>query len=531
MNTRFLPALLGLLLASFAPAAELILESETLTPTSTVEVRFDEPMVGKDKVGNVEKLPPIVLKPAVSGDFKWTSSRSGQFHFTEAPALGTAYTFSLRPGLRTADGKDLAAAELGTFKTEAFRIENEDKEYPYSYGESAQRVPTFLFQFTDVVDPTSAAQQFFFVSRFGKDRIPATARLANGNYFKRNYGTEIVPTWAEKFARSKPERPKGEATRPNALIVQSAEPLPPGVDWTLVMPAAFGNANGTATLGEQARRSWGSVQVLAVKRVETTTHFDGPHQIDIVFNKTVALTEWSKEQLASRNQTAASLVKVEPALANMEVQLNWFSLVIKGNFALNTPYTVTLEKGLLGADDLPLEQGASETVTFKPSPVFVSTSASQSGLLASGHGVFDIYAANHKELRVRVKQLTDGELLKARALQAQEYEGFDYDEKNKQPARERLTSFAQLPGKLVFEKVYPNGKPLEQGELLTLNWKEVLGQTPAAPVLVEIEAPSQVGAPQGVILNRSVVEFTDIGLLVKNTGEEALIYAFSLATG
>lgn len=531
MKLRAVPALLGLLLASLAPAADLIFEGETLTPQSTLELRFDTPMIAKDHVGKVEqKNLPLVAKPAVEGEFKWTSTRSGQFTFTKAPALATSYEFSLRAGLKDAAGKAVEAEEWEPFHTEAFRVVDDYKEYPYSYGESARRTPTFMFQFSDSVDPAAAAKLFHYKSKFGSSEVAATARLATGKDFKNRYGAEIVPTWEEKTAGVQPQKLKDDQTRPNAIVVQSAEPLPAGVDWALVIPAEFSNSSGSAKIGEEARFEWGSVQVLKVTRVEAEPHFDSPHQIRITFNKNLR-EEISAEEQAKLSAKLASFVTLTPEVPGKKIEAEYASITISGDFALNTAYTVGVNAGMPGADGLLQEEAAQEQVTFNPSPVFVSSSAHANGQMAKGHGVLDLYAANYKELRVRVRQLGDGELLKARALYSEEYEGFDFDEKNTKPARERLTAYDQLPGKAIFEKVFTNDKPLEKGSLLTLNWKDILGQTPAAPLFVDIEATPQDGAPAGTILNRSIVEFTDIGLLAKNTGREVLVYAFSLQSG
>lgn len=523
--------LLGLFfVASPVPAAELVIENETLTPSSTLDLRFETAMVGKEKVGSVEKTSPMVTDPPLEGEFKWTSTRSGQFHFTKAPAISTTYSFTLRKGLKDAAGKPVAAEDLGEYETEAFRVADDYKEYPYSYGDSARRTPVFLLQFSDSVDAAAAERQFHFVSRFGTQPVAAKVRLATGKDFKKRYGTDLVPTWDEQARKVKPAV-KDDETRPNALIVQSVEPLPPGVDWTLVMPADFTNAGGNAILGEEARYEWGSVQVLALRKASTENRFDGPHSIELDFNKSLRNGNMTDEDVEKARQKAAEYVSVEPAVADMKVKLNWTSLEIAGNFALDTPYTVTVNTGLPGADELPLENAVRETVTFKASPVFVSTSAAASTQLSTGKGLLDIYAANFKEMRIRARQLSDGDLLLARTLYDKEYENFDYSGKNTKPARERLTPFEQLPGKVVFEKVITNTQALEKGSLHHIDWREALGQTAAAPLFLEIEATPQDGAPAGSILNRSIVEFTDIGLLVKNTGQEALVYAFSLKTG
>ncbi|QIF02758.1 alpha-2-macroglobulin family protein [Roseimicrobium sp. ORNL1] len=529
--SALLLTLLGLLtVASPVPAAELVIDNETLLPSSTLELRFDNAMIGKEKVGTVEKTSPLVSDPAVEGEFKWTSTRSGQFHFTKAPAISTTYSFTLRKGLKDATGKAVAVEELGEYETEAFRVADDYKEYPYSFGDSARRTPVFLLQFSDEIDAAVAERQFHFVSRFGTQPIPAKVRLATGKDFKKRYGTDLVPTWDEQAKGVKPTV-KDDETRPNAVIVQTSEPLPPGVDWTLVMPADFTNAGGNAILGEEARYEWGSVQVLAFKNVETENHFDGPHTIGVNFNKSIRNSGLSDTDLEKARVEAAKYVTVEPAVPDMKVNLGWSSLEIEGNFALDTPYTVTVNSGLPGADELPLENAVRQMVTFKASPVFVSTSAGTSTQLSTGNGLLDIYGANFKEMRIRAKQLSDADLLQARTLYDQEYERFDYSEKNKTPARERLTPFEKLPGKVVFEKVITNTQPLERGSLHSINWRDALGQTAAAPLFLEIEAVPQDGAPAGAILNRSIVEFTDIGLMVKNTGEEALVYAFSLKTG
>ncbi|MGC3992196.1 MAG: alpha-2-macroglobulin family protein [Chthoniobacteraceae bacterium] len=87
------------------------------------------------------------------------------------------------------------------------------------------------------------------------------------------------------------------------------------------------------------------------------------------------------------------------------------------------------------------------------------------------------------------------------------------------------------PGTQVYEHTFVNEKPLQKSTLLQLNWREILGKTPAAPLFVELVATAQADAPDGTVVNRAIVEFTDIGLLLKSTGQEALVYAFSLKTG
>ncbi len=156
--------------------------------------------------------------------------------------------------------------------------------------------------------------------------------------------------------------------------------------------------------------------------------------------------------------------------------------------------------------------------------------------MSGGKGIFDIFAANFQKLHVRVKQLSDANLLEARDLYASNYyDNTDQtdDDGNKKRIEKaiKLTPFEKFPGKVVFDKTFTNDKPLEKGTVYNLNWRDMLGQIPAAPAVTEIEADPQKGAPGGNLVNRAIVEFTDIGLVVKGSGRETLVHAFSLRTG
>lgn len=533
------PALLGLLLASFAPAAELIVEPKVLNPKSTVELRFDQPVIAKDHVGATDTDGPLVITPAVAGEFKWTSTRSGQFRFTALPAMGTKYTFALRGGLKDAEGKAIAADKLGEFTTESFAKVDEGCGTGRTGVGADQRVGRLLIQFSDAVK-VSDTDGFYFQADHSKEKFPVTVRAATGADFSIYHNSqmrwrnlEAVPTWNERFEGKTPEL-KPKETRPNALVVETKAPLPQGSNWALHLSENFPNAAGTATLvGNYA--PWGSVEALAVTETRNETHFDKPHEILVMFNKTLASDEDEKKRAA----LFAPFVKVEPPVANMTLEPSWQSISISGDFELEKEYKVSIAPGVPGADGLNMEAAAGASVTFEPSPVFVSTSAYEATQMSGGKGIFDIFAGNFKTMRVRVKQLTDGQLLEARDLYANNYYDAENDvagedngdKKDKDKKKVKLTPFEKFPGKVVFEKSYNNEKPLEKGTVLNLNWKDILGQTPAAPAVVDIEATPQQGAPGGKIVNRCIVEFTDIGLVVKTTGRETLVHAFSLRSG
>ncbi|MEZ0385776.1 MAG: MG2 domain-containing protein, partial [Verrucomicrobium sp.] len=526
MKTCALAVALCAFFASAVGAVELVIEPDTLTPTSTVELRFESPMVGKDRVGSVEQNSPLVASPGITGEFKWTSSRSGQFRFTQPPTFATTYKFSLRQELKDLEGNAVTGDELGEYATEGLKVADEWRAYPYYSGDSAQRTPFFLLQFNDRVNPAEVARQAYFVSKSSQARIPATARLATGKDFKKQYHTELVQTWDEQIAGTKPKVELTE-TRPNALVIQTANPLPIGKEWVLMLPGTVTNTAGNATLGEDDTRQWGNILPLAIKRLVATPHFDEPHAIEINFNKQIAAAEIKP---ADAGQKIAPYIKVEPPVGGMKIVASYNSVTIAGDFTLHQPYTVTLMAGFPGADGLPLATTSRDTVTFTPGNVFVSTTAIANTQLSTGKGLFDLYAANFKDLRIRVKQLSDGELIKARTLYQDTYDPHASDT-NKAAQKIKDNPFDAFPGTVIYDKTLKNQQALQKSTYMELSWKEILGQRPAAPVFIEIEATAQDQAPGGTIINRSIVEFTDIGLLVKTNEQDALVYAFSLRTG
>ncbi|HEX7652898.1 MAG TPA: hypothetical protein VF607_05295, partial [Verrucomicrobiae bacterium] len=95
-NWCWLLLALGLLLtvigcrhSDYAQAVELVVGSDPLTPGSTFELRFTEPMVAESLVGTAAAESPLIIKPPVAGTFTWLSTRSGVFTPGEPLKLAT----------------------------------------------------------------------------------------------------------------------------------------------------------------------------------------------------------------------------------------------------------------------------------------------------------------------------------------------------------------------------------------------------------------------------------------------------------
>jgi hypothetical protein len=90
-----LPFLLATIPTAFAEPkpVELVLSSKKIEPATALEVRFAEPMVGREGIGQAANACPLVLQPTIPGKFVWLSTRSGAFSPDEPWPLST--TFSL----------------------------------------------------------------------------------------------------------------------------------------------------------------------------------------------------------------------------------------------------------------------------------------------------------------------------------------------------------------------------------------------------------------------------------------------------
>jgi alpha-2-macroglobulin len=506
--------------------AEFSINPPELSPASTIEVVFPTPMIDKARVGSTEAESPLVMKPALKGEFHWVSTRSGHFKLSEAPKFNASYDFSLRNGLTDLAGKALSTEQLASVNSAQFRVIDQSPKWFDS--SDTDRLPTFLFEFNDNVDATKAASSIVFVSEKPALKVAAKVRLATGKDFKGN--TTPQPTWAEEIAKVKPTL-ASEATRMSALVVEPSEPLSVATNWKLTIATTLTNASGHDTLAQGDDIALGDVRPFNVTHIGAHTPFDSSYYIDIDFNKALYPSrdeEWKDEELNAIAQKIASLVSIEPNVP-VKASLTRRSLRLEGSFELGKPYRVVVDPRVTSGDNLALEKPGEGEALFVPNPPYVAAPAFVRSQLAKGLGDYEVTAANVRELRVRVKKLTGPELLQA-LDKFSEYNSKFYQEDEKKKGYKPL-SIDEYAGTQVFDRTFPINKPLDKSELIKLNWKEILAGAPAAPMFVEIEGRAAEGIQQQGVITQSLVQFTDLGLMQKSNGRETMIFATSLTTG
>jgi len=171
---RFAVASLCLLagqLAAQEVAVQLLLPSRTLEPKSTFELRFSGEMVPADQIGKPAAVSPLMLQPAVAGQFVWLSTRSGTFAPDDVLPLGTKFQITLRPGLKDAVGKDIPAKLRETAETPPFRVKGAQSLDSSSSDDASVR-GRYLVLFNANVDAAAATKFCSFVDASG-NRVAA----------------------------------------------------------------------------------------------------------------------------------------------------------------------------------------------------------------------------------------------------------------------------------------------------------------------------------------------------------------------
>lgn len=510
-------------------AAEWSITPNELSPDATVEVVFPTGMVDKEQVGEYAAESPVITKPALEGQFQWTSTRSGQFHVREAPRFNTSYQFFLRPGVQDLEGQPLSTDRLGSAESASFRAI--DRHPRWYYSNESLRTPRFMFEFNDQVDPKKAQKHIRFEAEEPAAVITASVRHATAEDFE-TFRTAPQPTWAEEVTGVAPSLAPG-APRMSALVIVPSEPLTVAKNWKLVIAQTLENASGRDTLAVGDAVRLGDIRPFEVREISAHTPFDEDYYLDVSFSS--ALTphkegEWTDEEKVALAAKIASKVTVEPEPAGaLKAEVLGRMLRLTGGFALNQPYRVRVAQGTEAGNGLKLAAPVEEEVTFIPNPPYLAAQAFVRSQLASGSGDFSVTAANVESVRCRVKRLSGPELLQAMDTYGEYQSAFyrrDRDKESFTPV-----PFADYPGEEIHDQTFQIAKPLDKSELIRLNWKEILQGRPAGALFVEMEGKASPGLEHRGVVTQTLVQLTDLGMMQKSNGKETLVFVSSLSTG
>jgi alpha-2-macroglobulin len=513
--------------------AEMTVSPAQLTPESTIKLVFPTPMVKPEAVGKTAEVSPLKIEPQLEGAFEWTSSRSGIYRLKKVPRFNQEYDFRISPGTVDLTGKALDAGLLDRVNTAGFAILDQDPKW---FGTNdIPRRRSLLLQFNDQVNALDANTHMVFRSSEPVQTVPAKVRHAEHSDIKAMYSV-LQPTWTEAISGVEPKLAEGDK-RLSALWVEPIDPLPAAESWELVVSKSLSNSNGQALLGKEQVIKLGSVLPFAVESVTGHTPFDRAYYIEVDFNKRLkgaAVGKTPEETQASRDELLARLAEhlvVAPEIEGTRIELMDDSIRLQGPFALGMEYRLTITPGIEAWDDLVLENAVmDQVVKFQPNPPYVSAPAFARSQLARGTGTFEVIAANVTRVRVRGKKLNGPQLLEAREI----YRGYDnaFEPKLEKRRAYQPESIEKYPGDWMLDREFKIDKPMDQSELIELNWRELLSETGGAGAMfLEFEGFAMEGLEDKRIITQTLVESTDLGLMMKVSGKDQLVFVTHLETG
>ncbi|MCX6877506.1 MAG: MG2 domain-containing protein [Verrucomicrobia bacterium] len=527
---RAWPAVLMPLLAFSALGAEvsddveqgvrLVLSSKQVEPTTTFELRFEEPLVAFDRIGSVATDPPLVITPTIPGEFTWLSQRSGVFKPAEPTALGTNYQVMLRPGLKDTKGAPLAATLKRSFQTPPFTA---SRFSPDGFDENdAPSNPLIHIPFNADVSAESATKFIVFRNAEGAE-VPALVSQTKRNDVYHFFG-EKVPSWKDRFsgkATSDERRSNQDTPVSNSLCATPARPLPVATGWRLVLEKDLPSSDGTFHIPAPVELKIGTVIPFAVTTVDTHNDVASGKRITIEFSKRLSPLLKSEDLL--------HWIGISPVTAHLKAGLFGGGITLTGDFSLTEEYTVTIKAGIPAAAPFVLDKDDSLVVAFTPLPPRLYFPVFSTHQLAGGQRRFDLRSVNPEDVGVRAQLLTRATLVPLlRAYHKAYFKANEFvGEGEKYDPYQKLNVF--IPDdQTIYEKTFHPDGECDTTKITSLNWDDILGPRKSGAVFLSAEASA--GRQPGT---QALVQVTDLGLVWKHAGADAevMMYVFSHATG
>lgn len=344
----------------------------SLAPSLTVT--FSRPMVAVTAAGGPTDVRPVRLTPEPRGQWRWVGTRTLVFQPDGRFPMATRYTATVAAGERSASGERLPAEVSWTFTTPAPRLLSR-----YPEGGPARRDTLFFAGFDQKID---AAAVLATVRVTGAAKL----RLATAE----EVGADAVT--ARLAADSEPGR---------FLAFRAEGLLPADTDVRVEVGPGTPSSEGPAATTE--KQSW-TFKTYGPLRI--ANHQCGwGDTCRPMMPWTVQLTNPIDAKAFRRE-----MVRVEPELPGMKVDVYGDTLRLRGSAKGRTAYRVTLAAGL--PDTFGQTLGEDATRTFNVGPATASLSAPGGDFVVLDPYAsrrFSVYSVNHGTLRVRLFPVTPGD--------------------------------------------------------------------------------------------------------------------------
>ena len=463
------------------------LEVLTVAPRGPVEmaphltVTFNQPMVPLTTVEQLnDKDVGVKLTPQVEGKWRWLGTQTLMFVPKVRFPMATSYTVDIPAGLKSSDGKSLAAARQETFETPPPRLE---VSQPQSSGIDLN--PLLFLRFDQAVDAQTLAGKLRITCSKGQ---PPALRLA---------------TRAEMLADDSINAQIQGQDEKRWLVLKAEKPLEPGTSYTVEVPAGTASAEGPLTTKSPQTFSFSTYDPLTVVwKTEKAAPLDA---WTVQFNNGL-----------QKDKFKPDWATVSPEVPDFKVQWNGSGLTMTGRPRGQSKYRVTLSPECI--DQFGQRLGKSESFTVdvgKAEPSFQPPSQSMIVLDPKGPRSLPFKVVNNEKLRVRLWKVEPADWQAFQQYQQESYSNLK--EKH-------------APGRSVQDTVIPTGAATDQETEVAVDLSAALQSDLGHVVVqVEVEPPPKEEWRRQVYLGW--VQSTQLGLDALADHQEMVAWANDLQTG
>ena len=346
-----------------------------------IVIAFSQPMVPLSSVSDLEtRAIPARITPQPPGRWRWLDVRTLRFEPAGRLPMATEFTVEVPAGIAPMRGAALEEAVRWTFSTPPARATG---GWP-QYGPTV-RDPLLFAAFDQRVDPAAVLRTVRLRAR-GR-AVPV--RLA---------------TQAEIEADADVRALAAAATEGRWIAFRAAQPLPGGSEVDVDIGPGTPSAEGprlTTTVQGWSFETFGPLK-LEGRGCGWGSGCRPGMPFVFRFNNPLAPMD---------SAAAADLVRVDPALPGMRVEVSGSSVFIYGQSAANTRYTARLDGRRL-RDVFGQTLGRAVTHRFsvgEPFPSLWGTDGEMVVLDPSGPPRISVYSHDHDRLRVRLHRVEPGD--------------------------------------------------------------------------------------------------------------------------
>lgn len=302
-----------------------------------VTAQFNQPMVPVASLADLERLPvPLQVAPALQAQARWLGTRTVALESQARLPFSTLYTATVPAGTRSATGSALGAATTWTFETPRVQVTASEPA-----GNQVRPEDLVVLHFNQDIEPRAIAA----LARL----MPATGSAVPLSLVE----PKAWPTLTDLRARLASADPRRTVVlRPGRLLARDTA-------YRVQLPAGCPSAEGPLKSEAPWNGGFRTYPKLSISKVscdwrEGTSGCREGAPVRVVTSTVPAA-----------DQDLAALVKLEPAVTNLQVQVSGRGLLLQGDFLASTRYRLELGGGLRDIFGQTLGKGWSGSLSYR----------------------------------------------------------------------------------------------------------------------------------------------------------------------